>query len=507
MTSTSRLIAGLALASCASTAQSPKLVKLDVTALDGKSRPVSDLRPGEVQIRDDGRHQQMVFFSERQDRPLKDGTQLGPQEFSNRASAAPHVTVVLLNSLDPAVQKPQWDETVRAIHGFETSDDVYLYVLGGSGVLLPIRALPGSEEEATRQGPWTSRLIPQFEGAPGLYHEPIRGTGPGERDDPTVRRATAYTAAYGAVEEVASRMSRLSGRKSLVWIGSLPLLTRRQDFGESPAGRAMADKMLRLLTMLDMADIAVYEVQPTVPHAVSSGNIDNSPPAPLMVPGSATDDRPGLAAATGGCKYVDEIGKAIAQAVVDTHQGYRVIYMPQPEESRRKYHKISVACTRRGVHLRTRDGYDSEAVEEPEARRREFVDLLVESLRDAPGIGLRVTLSRRAESPQSLHIQLHVDAADVLLLPQGGAFRGKLALQFVRYTEDGRKQVGGDPIDVAINLAGKDRATALTAGILVPLDVPVDASTQKVRVIVCDDLAQFAGSVTVPILNGRGPAE
>jgi len=469
-----RLAAGFAMAAFALSARSPRLIKLQVSAVDEKGLPVSDLRPEDIHVFENGESQPIVFSRHWQD----------------ATSETPHVVTVLLNLLDPAVQPFQWEQTIHALKRFEAADDLYFYLLTNpSGVLLPVRGLPETAGQAAQPAAgWTDRLIPQLDAMRSLFRPPLPGSRKGGFD-------TDLTGAYAAAETLASKMSLLPGPKALVWIGREPLFVRSEDWGASASAHQMDDKMSHLLSVLDRADIRVYTARLTLPISSTDAN-------DVVV---RTDERPGLSDATSGRTYLDDIVKAVSQASSDSRQGYRIVYDSQTPDSVTKYHKIEVKTDRRGVHLYTKRGYDPQMIQDPDPTHREFAYTMVDALREAPGISLRATVARGARDPNLAHFQVHVDAADLLLLPDGKSYRGKLSLLFVSYPKDGRKMVSGDPIPISFNLSREQRDIALRSGLSFPADVGFDSSIRAVRVIVCDDLAQSAGSVIIPIAPAREP--
>ena len=477
MAANARLIAVLAFAAGALRAQSPA-VKLEVTAFDAKGLPVIDLRSDEIQVTDNGKAETIAFFRPWSDQEFRENAAAEPPEFSNRSKTPPHVTVVVLNLLDPNLKPFQWNQTVQAIQRFEASNDVYFYLQlkRPAGVLLPVRALPDSEEDATATGPWTSRLLPQFDAMRNrIYGAPKTGEENG---------VDAVTAACDSLEALAQHLSRLPGRKSIVWVGDLPLTPRLKDLGDSERGRQMTDRMLRLLKTLATWDIGVYS-------ALAGGNLSTVDQI------RTRDFLSHLPEATDGLTSWDGIEKTLARAVQDTHEGYRVIYFVTGGGA--DYHKIALHCTRRGVQLHARPGYDLPAIVEPlEKGRREFMNAMVESLRDAADIGLHVRYSLGKENPRVLNLQVGIDAADIMLLAEGGLSRGKLTLKAFGYTSDGLKLGAEDPEPIDLKLTAADRAAALQRGLWFPIEFPLDRSAQRIRVIVCDDSGQFAGSVTIP---------
>lgn len=490
MNAGARLFATLALTAFTVAAQRPAFIRLEIAAADSSGQPVADLRPNEIRILDDGVPQSIAFFHRHSDLTAWQSAPLAHGQFSNRFAARP-VTVVVLNCAAPSVQKLQYNQTLSALHRFGSTEDLYFYLLTGANAVMPIRGLPESEKEAVAQNR-PQPAPPPFERLWDIAHTPVPHEETGAFDSSLAGR-------YAVLESLASKMALLPGAKTLVWIGAPPRLIPRDHNTPMPPGEAQAaETALHLLSLFDQASIAIYTVQTTQPY--QPGDIDNG--APML------GFNPDFASLTGGLTYQDEIVKAVGDAVAATHEGYRVLY-PAPRDSRKAYRKLKVSCTRRGVRLITKQAYYFETVVDvTDTVARELADTTVAALRDAPDIGLRVTLSHPAANPTVLHVTTRVDVNDLLLLPDSGSFRGNFSLQFIGYTEDGRKITLADSMRLGLRLAPSDRDAALKNGLSFPDDLAPDQTVKKLRVIVTDELGGSVGSLTIPLegTNNLPPA-
>jgi hypothetical protein len=343
-----------------------------------------------------------------------------------------------------------------------------------SGALLAIHGLPSKPENANAPSDlWANGAANQVQEILRLKPSPDE-----------VQRAsdsnTRIAAAQAAIETLASQMAKLPGGKSLVWIGALPLSPRSDAWGNTEYGRAMTGNMRRLLALLDSAGAAVYEVRMSRWDAAISGMADQNPYV----------ERPTVATVTGGRKYVDEIGRAVADAVSDAHGGYRVFYAPD-DRGGGSYRKIKLVSTRRGVTLHGQEGYDRKMIVPPHTAR-EIVDLLTAALREDPDIGLRATADVAGAADGKLRLMLSIDPAD-LLFARGHA---ELSMQVVDYTMDDRPLTGADPKQIE---AARDR-------LAFPMEVTFNGSTVGVRVIVCDRTTRLAGTLTIPLTRIAGAA-
>ena len=441
-------------------AAQPGLIRLDLTARDDHGRFVRTLTADDVAVFDNGKPQQIALFQPWGIARSAKEPALAPHEFSNRIAELPHLTVVVLNLLDNTVQRLQVAETLRAIEQNERQDEIYLYTISSEGgALLPIHALPRSAEEWTAEPrPWIQGTNPQM---PAFL--PRRGP---------ESLSARVVANCSALESLAHDMEAMPGRKSVVWIGELPLLTRRRDIIESSGGQSLADRISGLLGQLAIADVAVSVVRATKAQAAISV-VNGMPPI--------VESMPGMTAATGGRVYGADIGKVIDGAIEDTDGGYRLFYAPEGVTNA-VYHNVRLKSDFRKVTLTAEQGYDSSLRDEPRTGR-EAMQALAANWFDAQEIGMRAVVTSAGSG--KLHLDLQLDPAD-LLFEKG---RARISVQVLDYRADGR------PLAVAEAKIADLRSGALK----LPMEVTFDGSVSRVRVLVYQEPTQLAGSLTIAI--------
>jgi hypothetical protein len=166
------LFCGMALAASGILAQTPVLAAapqstvnaqpansrvLNVTALDEKGRPVTDLTSADFQIFDDGKPQKITDFFP----PL-------PAAPGMAAST----TLILFDLLNSVFTERENTATliVQALQPVETGDSVFLYLLTNHGDLVPVHALAmpqkatvpvrGASHQKSSDSPWTQQVHP-----------------------------------------------------------------------------------------------------------------------------------------------------------------------------------------------------------------------------------------------------------------------------------------------------------------------------------------------------------
>jgi len=432
------------------------LRRVDISAMDKAGHPIRDLRASDIELRDGGVKQPLVFF----------------RHWSGEA--APHVVTVVLDLLDwwPKSDGPNaWDETLAALRRFEATEDVYFYVLTSpAGALVPVRPLPESEAAAGRPDHhWVDRVAPQVVALRNTVAPPLAWDKQGGFD-------SAIEAAFVAADTISAKMELLAGRKALVWIGEEPLLPRARDWpdGHSPAAKRMIAKVRRLEGRMNRGDIAMFTVRPLVVFGVTT--------RPHV---------PRLAHVTGGSdQTIGDIARGIANAVAETHEGYRAFYAPPPTRRQDDYREIQVRSSRRDVRLLSQTGYTLDPDDEAaEVRQRMMMDRAVVAPRDSIDIPLRQQAGR-----------MIVDANALLLREGGGLFTGTLLVQFVSYgAAESRKEITAEPVRVDLKLSRADRDRVLREGFVLPVKAKHDREAQRVRAIVCDLGSEMCGSATVEI--------
>jgi VWFA-related protein len=188
----------------------PRLVTLHVIATDPSGHPVTDLKPDELQVTDQGKAQSIGFFRSEATAPA---APLAAGEFSNRAPAnlaGIHIVRFDLLNLDIKSRRTTADHIIGALEHLENPANVYLYLLSSSGELVPVRGLPDGSAAKPSDGPWTGQAREMLETAMG----PVAALRPAVERDTVLRIKMTYT----GLQLLAGRLARFSGRKQITWI-------------------------------------------------------------------------------------------------------------------------------------------------------------------------------------------------------------------------------------------------------------------------------------------------
>jgi VWFA-related protein len=481
------------------------LVNLNVVALDAKGQSVMDLTAAEFRVLDNGKAQTIATFRRRDSAPAP-SLPLGPRQYSNRSGATiPHATVILFDQLNTqfADRGYVFNQLVHSLQPFESSDNLYLYLITTNGSLYPVHGLPGSEGDAPQKedGAWTRDIQARLNEAVrvNLAHRPT---------DLSVDIDARVRTTFATLSMVAARLAGVPGRKNIVW------LTHGVPISLTPA-RTLDGSWIdympyvrQLSNTLDRADVSIYAVQQSPPGSLGTA-LDASRSAtsggrgvedPTAFAGMGSEETLGdFAHLTGGRAYENnDIAGAIKQAINDAKQSYLLSYQPPPENWDGKYHKIRITCTRKGVRLQTREGYFAFAEQAATAKQeQDAIDAAMLSPFDATEIGLRGTATPLPAGPPALHLAMRIDLADVQLTQNGDVYTGQLATRFIEYQDDGA-MAQSKPASMNLRLTREQRDAAMKEGVPVAQDLLVSPHVQKIRFIVFDNGSTAIGSLTLP---------
>jgi len=468
--------------------QEAQMVDLNVVALDNHGQPVVDLTSDEFRVTDNGKPQTIAFFRHR-DSALAAVPALAPNEFSNRGGAnVPRATLILFDLLNERFGTRGFtaNQLVHDLESLESADYVYLYCLTLDGRLFPVHGLPGPEDEPAPAGsaPWTRQIKPLLDKA----MRTLATVRPIDDFDPSYR----VQLTYAALNSVAVELSRVPGRKSLVWLTDgipIELGPNRSDTGDfvdfTPLLRRMSEAF-------DRSGVAIYPVR-----QVLLGS-----PAGMGGPGTtglgSIDTLDQFAQLTGGRSDAGkDIGAAVRQAITDMRTSYQIGYYPPVGNWDNKSHKLRVTSTRKGVRIQAKTSYYAWE-EPPGARSVQAIDSATSASFDAAEIGLRATLSRNPKGGNAVRLDAHIDAHDVALVHAGDAYNGELQIAIVGYAPGAEpNRVPITPLDLHLSVQDYDKA--LQHGISFVQDIAVPEDTKTVRLIVFDRGSDAIGSVTMPL--------
>ncbi len=472
----------------------PVLMDLNVVAVDQHGEPITDLTGDDFSITDAGKPQKIVYFHHVV-APPRQPPALAPGEFSNRrATSARHATVILFDLMNErfGTRGNAANEIVRYLGRLNDPGNLYLYFLTLDGRLTPVRGLPGAEDRASSPGdaPWTSRIKP-------IMDQAMRATAQLRPVDVDVAIRVQLT--YRALSTLAGELSRIPGRKNVVWITDgvpMELGPRRSDTGDYVDFTPM---LRQLSEVLHLAGVTIYPVR-----QIMLGSTD-APPDGSSGPGGGSDGMESVATLnefarmTGGRPDGGkDIGAAVKQAMSDARTSYQIAYYPPERSWDGKFHKIRVVCNRRNVRIQAREGYYAWP-RVPEEEARQAVQWAEGVAFDAGEIGLRGSLSPDPQDSHASKFEAHVDAQDITMpSADAGGYAGSLWLSVASYTADGRISTSAImPLNLHYTAADRDKALADGIGFAQSIKLGDEAKT--LRFVVFDSGSGAIGSLTIPV--------
>ena len=484
-------IGTLAAQPAAAAAVAPRLVFLNVVAVDSHGDPVTELSDTDFQVQDSGKPQKIIFFRHTDTRRQQPAP-LAAHEFSNRAGGDPaHATVILFDLLNEHMDArgPAWNDLIHVLQPLETSNSVYLYLLTVTGQLYAVHPLPDPESPVppADAAPWTRQIKTELDQA----MKAVFSVRPVEIDIDTQVRMT-----YAALDAVAQRMAGIPGRKNIVWIthgvpiALSPAVTGTDWIDYTPFLRQLSER-------LDRLNVSIYPVQQIPPGMAMAGT-----PEAQHSGLSSEDTLQQFARYTGGrASQNSDIGAAVHQALNDVRTSYRVGYYPAPQKWDGKFHKVRVTCSRKGVRIQAKEGYY--AWPEPpfdEQRQRDALSAAIGDPVDSAEIGLRVTLTKDSAGEGSAGVLARMDTAEITLLHESARYSGRLRIAIAPLAESGSPQKASVPVaSMDLDLTSEQYAAAMKTGLSFSDKIKLPPGAKKLRVVVLDCTSGALGSLTVPL--------
>jgi VWFA-related protein len=469
-------------------AQSPAapVIKLNVVAVDARGQSVVDLTRDDFQVYDAGKLQRIASFHRNDVKPLH-VLPRDPNESSNRTGAPlSRATVILLDLLNAQFSDRAYavNQLIPALQRVEATESLFLYILAIDGSLYPIHPLPDPETAAPDAAkPWT-------EDVKRLLDEASRKLFVLRPFNLLVDERVHMT--YDALETLATRIALGPGRKSIIWIShGMPI-----SIGGRASGSEEIDYtplLQRLTATLDRDNVAVYPVR--LPQSLA--------PATANMPGAgmgSTETLYEFAGLTGGRAFLTvDIAGAIAQAASDARMSYLLAFEPGLDKWDGKYHKLRVTCSRKGVRLKTKEGYYAFAGDAHDGdQETAAIRAAISSPFDVPEIGLYARLTPDGKTPQGMTLALRIDAADVQLVREGDHFTAQMGVEFSGYLADGSSESTAAGT-FTVRLKDEEREQAMQKGLLLERHINLPPTIRKLRAIVYDRASGAIGSLTVAV--------
>ena len=479
--------------SAADATTSNRVVTVNFSAVDTRGQNVDDLRSEDLRVSDAGVRRSVLFLRRVGNDPW-DPPSLGPNEVSNRGGqTAPFATVVVLDLFneDFQIQANASQALIHDLQSIPNADSLFLYVLAIDGALLPVHEIPVDlhfhPQKPSGGPPWTA-------GIKSLLDQTLsKGLGPPRASFSATDR-TVLT--FQALDTLAVQLSRIPGRKNIVWINNgTPTALRADSSGagfpfSQHTGESVADyanELKALTVQFNSFGVALY---PLSEFLTSNSFLDSYSEAALDA----------LVEQTGGRHNNGKgIGDVIREALRDAQTCYQLGYEEPMAAFDGKVHSIRIATDRKAVRLHTKANYFA-APEPPSADFTRMIDSAAVPAFDAAEIGLHGVIVRDRANNRLAHLHVLVNARDLALLHDNRRFTGILRLAVVGYLKSGRPaDAPVSPFELTFHHSDSGHLKLLDAGIQLEQDVTVGPSITKIRLIVLDQMSHAIGTLTLPV--------
>ena len=553
------LLAGAVAALAAGQVESPiirvtvNLVQVDAVVTDSKGRQVTDLKPEDFEIVEDGRPQKITNFSyirlasRSQPAPAPAPAPMPrgavppppPTEAAAKREDVRRTIVLVVDDLGLSFESMSSvrHDLKRFVERQIQPGDLVAIVRtsGGMGALDQFTTDRGVLLEAVDRLRWYPA------GRAGLsVMEPVSsqaGAGQDLRDQEAQWRGVSYSlGTLGAVSYMVNGMREMPGRKALVLISDGLRLRSDPRSGDNAARQStmpgplegddrVLEALRRLTDQANRAAVVLYSVDARGLLTLSPTAADQAGPAAARNPfqhalllASMLLDREGLEALAhdaGGFLVHDNnrIDFGIGQVLQDLEGYYLIGYKPdparfQPRNGREAdYHAIKVRVKDTHLHVRSRAGYYGH--EDPSHAGDQFGAALFSPFTSS-GVHLRLTpvFAQAADAHTTITLMLHIDARDLTFSDAPGGLHTASA-DLVVFTVDER----GRPVDkelykADVRLKAGRYEDALRAGFVYTGSIPVARpGPYHIRVAVRDTATGRIGTasqfIDVPDLNKR----
>lgn len=503
------------------------LVQVDSVITDSNGKPVTDLRPEEVQILEDGKPQTITNFSfipldppvvRKAPKPDKNDVPVPPirlrpdqvrrtialvvDDLGLSFESAHFVRQALRKFLDQQMQPYDLVAIIRTAGGIGalqqfTSDKRQLY----------------AAVEKVRWYPSGRGLISTF--APMGANSAGSGS---EADMDQFRTDLFAVGTLGAVNYVVKGLGQLPGRKSIILLSDGLAMFNRSE----PTGSVrVIDAMNRLTEMANRASVVIYTVDarglPTLGYSAAD-NTSSMTPAELQT--NLSNRRGDFFESQGGLQYLSEqtgglsiqntndLSGGIKRAIEDQGGYYLIGYRPEEDtfesnSGRRKFHKLSLKISRPGkFKVRMRNGFYGITDEEANPRNQSGVNRFMSALISPFGteeINVRLT-SLFANDPSRGSIMrslLHVKASDLTFAEEpDGWHKASFDILALTFGDNG---IVVDRLGKThtMRVKGKTYDRIMREGFTYYITVPVKkAGAYQLRTAVRDTSSERIGSAT-----------
>jgi VWFA-related protein len=545
-----------------------QMVQVDVVVKDRNGKPVTGLTQNDFTVFDEGKKQDIAFFSMETSKSRNVPQPSPPNVYSNlyeqKTVQPANMTIILLDYMNTRHSDTVYarNQVIKLLKSMQPDDRVAVYVLGARLYVL---------HDFTSDMTGLQRTIEKYEtndsaNAIGAA-QTAQYTGVGA-DDYFFNQAAQDISDFSnivrvftttdAMEAIAEHLTRIPGRKNLIWVsssfpftigmdkmmqdardsafqnGSAPILqTGAFDLGQkngSPGAseatsgpfnrdiRNFAPEIDKAARALAGANVSIYPIDARGLIGAFGENPDPGKGevfGPLTVQRSVyslsefaptIDTMHVLAEKTGGRAFynTNDITGSIKNAMEDGTVSYLMAFYPTLDDGTGKFHKLKVTLRHPGYEVRYRSGYFAKMLNlDGRVDTAGSIRQALSSPLDATGMGVSVKAAAMdSTTPGERVLGLTIDVAedDVRFNHDATADRtlGTVKVVIAQFDLEGKMLVS-ETSTVKMTLRKDTYSQIRKRGLLFGRKLPLVAGATEVRVVACDDKTAEVGSVTVPI--------
>jgi VWFA-related protein len=451
---------------------STNLIQIDATVTDSKGHVITDLKPNEIEIYENGRKQDMTNFSFVSQAP--GSTPLNVSTVKRPVALPPSITspgplkraiAIIVDDLTMSFQSAAYTRTaIRKFVDEHMQDGDFVAILRTGADVGALQQFTNDKRllyAAIDRIRWNSNGI----GGIGPF-PPVNGnlSSPDQADQ--FRTSLIRSSSLNALRRIVRGLSSLAGRKTVLLFSD--------GFGSGTSDDDLWGPVRHIVEIANRGSVVIYSVDPrglqyTGPTAAdrfehpTSKNIGDVYSMRSGLLWKTQADLASLSDPTGGflIKNTNDLSGGIRQ-ILESQSYYLIGYEPDPETfdpTRLKLNKIEIKILRPGANVRYRNRFlnlPDKAVSPGSSAAQYDDDLDSPFDRDTIKLRLNTLVSGDAEFRSVVHTFLHVNAAN---------------LTFVDST-DGRKRADLDLLAVAFGVNEKDNDRfAEHFSVEVPVDV------------------------------------
>ena len=510
------------------------LVQVDVVITDKDGKLVTDLKPEEVEISEDGRKQKITHFSYNLTASEQPAKETPPKSADKNAPPVPpsrlrpedvrRTIALVVDDLGLSFESTHYvrDALKKFVDRQMQPGDLVAIIRtsGGMGALQQFTSDKRQLYAAIDHVKWyasgrsgVSAFAPIEPPTPGAHGADIDAAA----DELNQFREDVYAVGtLGAVNYVVRGLRELPGRKSILLISDGFRIFSQDD----PARNYRTlQKLQRLIDEAGRASVVIYTMNatglqtlmPTAADDFSGRDFQQVQDAMMSRRNAAFETQEGLdylAYETGGMpiKNTNDLSGGIRRVLADQKSYYLIGYRPDqstfdPRTGRRRFHHLTVKVTRPGkFNVRMRHGFYGVSDEEkPKLKTlgQQLFDALASPF-GATGVHLQLTslFANDASAGPIMRSLLYIDPGDLTFTEEAGFHHTTIDVMAITFGDN------GVPIDQVgrtyqIKLGEDDYKRIMRQGLVYNLTVPIKKpGAYQLRVSLRDSASDRVGSAS-----------